>query len=413
MRLRRDPEPSPEAIRELEALDAALAGGRVPAEHRDLGELVVALRDERPEPRPEFALALDLRVTEGFRPDEESGIHRAEPARRRELHTPHRLRTTPLAIGSAAAVFIVAVALFTTGLLSGGDDGAGDQAADKPVLAMPQVRKQYETVRPKAAAGSKDSAGPSTALSLPAAPSANATPLARRRQVERSAALTLSAARNRIEDVADEVIRVTDRHGGFVMSSSVSVGDSREAGARFDLRIPSARLQQAVSDLSGLAHVRSRTQDALDITARFTSPRRHLADALAERRGLLRQLARATTPNETAAIRARLRATNRRIDRARAQLRALRQRVTLSRVSVAIEPGKDVAASDSGWTLGDAVRDAIDVLGAVAGAAIVGIAVGIPAALVGLIAWFAYRAVVRRRRERALDAHGSGAPAGS
>jgi hypothetical protein len=78
--------------------------------------------------------------------------------------------------------------------------------------------------------------------------------------------------------------------------------------------------------------------------------------------------------------------------------------VTLSRVSVSIEPGRDAAAKDSGWTLGDAVRDALGVLGALAGAAIVGLAVAIPAALIGLVAWLAYRGVVRRRRERALDA---------
>jgi flagellar biosynthesis/type III secretory pathway M-ring protein FliF/YscJ len=41
----------------------------------------------------------------------------------------------------------------------------------------------------------------------------------------------------------------------------------------------------------------------------------------------------------------------------------------------------------------------------------VAFAVALPAGLVAIVAWFAYRAVVRRRRERALDAHGPGAPA--
>src|SRR6185503_8551766 len=117
--------------------------------------------------------------------------------------------------------------------------------------------------------------------------------------------------------VADGVIRVTDRHGGFVLSSSVSAGEGAKAGASLDVRIPSDRLQAAVADLSELAHVRSRTQAARDVTAEFSSPRRRLADALAERRGLLRQLAQAVTPNQTAAVRARLRAVNRRADRAR------------------------------------------------------------------------------------------------
>src|SRR5688572_3227434 len=111
MRLRREPEPSPDTIRVLAAVDAALAGDRVDAEHSDLRNLAVALRDERPQPRPEFELALDLRVHEGFPREDRPGIHKATPTQRRELHTPRRLRTTPLALGTAASIFIVATAL--------------------------------------------------------------------------------------------------------------------------------------------------------------------------------------------------------------------------------------------------------------------------------------------------------------
>ena len=214
-----------------------------------------------------------------------------------------------------------------------------------------------------------------------------------------------------IEDVADGVIRVTDRHGGFVLSSSVSSGDESDAGASFDLRIPTTRLDAAVADLSELAHVRSRTQGAQDVTAEFRSPRRRLADALAERRGLLRQLARADTPNETAAIRARLRAVNRRANRAQAVLRRLRERVGFAAVTVAVRPGAEGADGDDGWSLGDAARDALSVLGAVAGAAIVALAVAVPAGILTLLAWLAYRAIVRRRREQVLDAPPAAQPA--
>ena len=156
--------------------------------------------------------------------------------------------------------------------------------------------------------------------------------------------------------------------------------------------------------------MRSRTQSARDVTAEFTSPRRRLADALAERRGLLRRLSRAVTPNETAAVRARLRAVNRRIDRAQAELRRLRERVGFSTVSVTVAPGS-AKADGGGWSLGDAARDALSVLGAVAGATIVALAVAVPAGIVALLVWLAYRAVVRRRRERVLDAGPAAAPA--
>ena len=73
MRLRREPELDPTTMRELEALDAALAGRPVDPRDEELAELAVALRDERPLPRPEFALDLDLRAREGFQRDGAGG----------------------------------------------------------------------------------------------------------------------------------------------------------------------------------------------------------------------------------------------------------------------------------------------------------------------------------------------------
>jgi hypothetical protein len=213
----------------------------------------------------------------------------------------------------------------------------------------------------------------------------------------------LAAQARAVEDVADGAIRVTDRYGGFVMSSSVSSGESREAGATLDLRIPSSRLQPALADLSKLAHVRSRTQSSSDITAQFGGPRRRLANTLAERRALLGELAKATTPNETASIRARLRLADRRIARARTAVRRLDARVGLAAVGVTVEASS--ARADSGnWTPGDAAGDALSVLGAVLGALIIALAVAVPLALATLAVLVARRSYLRHARERALDA---------
>jgi Domain of unknown function (DUF4349) len=383
MRLRREPKPTPEVTRELEALDAALAGRPVAPEHAELTALAVALRDEAPRPRPEFALDLDLRARDGFpRPEAAPRLPRKRVPRRR----------WGLALGAAASVFIALTAVVSSGLLdSGGKTDAGrGEPAPMPMLAKPQDQ----------AAGREAAPAPST-LAVP-----ESSPLVsgeQQRKVARTVTLTLAAPRDEIEDTADRAIEVTDRHGGFVMNSRVSGGEGPDVGALLELRIPSRTLPAALADLSELGHVRSRTQGSRDITAAFRSPRRRLADALAERRGLLRQLARAATPNETAAVRARLRAVNRRIDRAQAQLRALRNRVAFTPVSVTIEPGGAARADAGGWTLGDALDDALGVLRALLGAALVALAVLIPAAILGGLGWLAYRASLRRRRDRALE----------
>ena len=139
-------------------------------------------------------------------------------------------------------------------------------------------------------------------------------------------------ARAEIEDVAAGILRVTDAAGGFVASSSVSGGSG--SGGTFELRIPVARLDKAVADLSRLANVRERTQSSRDITAETVSARERLREARREREGLLRALASATTLNETEAVKARLRDVNRQIATARASLRRVGNRATYANVSV-------------------------------------------------------------------------------
>ena len=392
MRLRRREALHPEIERQLRGLDAALAGEPVEAELAELRDLVLAVQAERPVPSEEFTHALDARAAAGFhrpRHDRAASVRRP-PAPRRRL--------APLALGTGAAVFIVATAIFS-GVLSGGD---GDQR-------RPADRASGSTSSPgpvpaaaaRTAAGSAEKQGSAPASPLPAPSPSGVAPRVRDRKVERAASLTLSAPPAEIEDVADGVIRTADRYGGFVFDSSVSSGE-QGAGATIDLRIPSSRLEAAIADLSKLSHVRARSQRSLDITARFTSPRRRLADANAERRALLKQLARAVTPNETASVRARLRLATRRIEGARASLRRLENRVGYAAVSVAVEPG--AARADGGpWTPGDALDDALSVLQAIAGALLIALAVLVPASLIGLLALVARRAYLRRAREASLD----------
>ena len=64
--------------------------------------------------------------------------------------------------------------------------------------------------------------------------------------------MTLSTGPDEVDDVADEVVEVTERYDGIVASSSVRTGEER-GRASFDLRIPSANLQAALADLSDLA----------------------------------------------------------------------------------------------------------------------------------------------------------------
>jgi uncharacterized protein DUF4349 len=376
MRLRRTDTIDPAIERELQALDAALAGAPVEAEHEELRDLAVALQAARPVAPPSFGADLDARVAAGF------------ASTQRQRRRPRR-RVAPLALGTGAAAFIVAVAVTGSGIFIGGGDEQGGAPKGRTAAAPSQARDEGSLIQksaPLAAPGPQRPSGPA----------------ARPRKVERGASITLAAPRDDVESVADGVIRTADRYGGFVRRSSVKSGD-RNARAEIDLRFPTSHLEDAIADISELAHVRARSQRALDITARFSYPRRELADATAERRSLLAALARATTANEAASIRARLRIANDRIDAARATLRRLQNRVTYSSVSVSVEGGA-VASDGVSWSAGDAFGSALDVLEVSLGVAIVALAALVPLTLLLALALLGRRAYLDHARNAALDA---------
>jgi hypothetical protein len=219
------------------------------------------------------------------------------------------------------------------------------------------------------------------------------------RKVERSASLTLGAGRKDIDAVADGAGRVATTLGGFVASSSIS---SRRGG-ELDLRVPAARLDDAVTRLARLAHVRRLERSTLDITAQSVSARARVAALGAERRSLVSQLAKAPTLAEIDRLRARIHDVDRRLQGARAASRRVRNRAAYANLSVQIVPERRAAAAAGGWSPRDAWHDALRVLEIAAGIALIAFAVALPLVLLGAPAWVATRRLTRRRRERALD----------
>jgi hypothetical protein len=198
--------------------------------------------------------------------------------------------------------------------------------------------------------------------------------------------------------VATRIGEVAANLGGFVQSSSVS---SHEGGS-LDLRVPSDRLEQAIQRISRLGRVRELERRSVDITSNVVSARERLSDARAERKSLLEQLANAVTVNETESIRARLEIVSREIAAARRSLRRVNNQANFADVSVQLVP-RSGDVDEGAWTPGDAFDDALRVLEVGAGVLVIASAVLLPLALVWLLAWLGRRAVVRRRRERALD----------
>jgi hypothetical protein len=227
-----------------------------------------------------------------------------------------------------------------------------------------------------------------------------------RRDIERSAQLVLGTDPSKVHDDAARVFETVHSYDGIVLRSSIRNGDSGEAGATFDLLIPTAKLGDALASFSEIAEVRSRHESTQDITAPTIGVSERLQDARAKVESLLAQLASADTDAERKAIEAELRQARFRVAGLRSGLMTLQRRANLSHVSLRIETGAadDGGENDTGsWGVQDAVDDAGHILGIAAGVTVIGLAIVAPLALIALLAWLLYRVWVRRSRYRALD----------
>lgn len=403
-------------------------------------QLAAALESLRPAPSPAFAAELDQRVAAGFprRPGDS-----ASPLGR--LHDWLQSLQPRQALIPAGAVALLAIVVATAVVAS--QEPANDSsslaqlsAGDKS-MAAPEAQPghggsaqagqadsgtgsaggessgvQYGAVMPSsedrsgASADSASSAGAASAGGTSAAVEATKPSTgpyaagAGQREIERSAEIVLGAEPADVGKDAAAVFDAVHAADGIVLSSSVSGGAEGDAGARFELLIPSAKLSDALAAFSAIDLVVSRHEATDDITAPTVRSGELLRDSRAKIDGLLLQLADADSDDERAAVEAELRGERRHNAHLRAQLSSLERRANLSRVSVRIETGVATDSDDSGpWSVGDAFDDAGHILGIAAGVSVIALAVLAPFALLALLAWLGNRARLRRAREHALE----------
>ena len=406
-------------------------------------ELERMLREIRPEADEEFLAELDrcAAVPEvgfgGRRVNEKAAWERLADRIRRI--PPRRVAS---GIGATAlACIVLGTTVMAVSGPEGSDDAGGASGSDAPVAALiedagPKAIDEAAPA-PQATSATDGRAGSTVApalqnrsgevsgdISFLQTESLALAPTARRiqqdrgtgpfaadrntRAIERSAQLTLGTDAEGVRDAADDIFGIVGRYEGIVISSSIQDGPEGEAGARFELMIPSARLSDALADLSAVAEVRSREEQTLDITAPTVTTGEKLQDARAEVEGLLNQLADADTDDERAAVKQQLAFQRQRVANLRSTLSRLERRANLSRVSLDVVTGDAATfpgpAGDDDWTIGDALDDAGKILATAAGVTLIGLAVLAPFALIALLGWLVRRAWIRQGRERALEA---------
>ncbi len=365
---------------------------------REYDDIAVTLAEARPAPRPDFCEELDERLAAGFRQEPRA----ARPplsalANRLRRLSPRRLVFTT----GGTALAAIALATVVVSLDSGSGPATIErQAASRPTKAQPPADA---TAGFPADAASSVGHGSSAAEESSAAevipPSA-----ARHREIERSAEIGLLAEPDDVATDSAKVFSAVHDARGIVLHSTSTAG--RNAGADFDLLIPSARLGDALAAFSAIDEVRTRHEATTDITAPTVALDEQLQDSQAKVDGLLAQLATAESEPEREAIEIELSHERHHAAVLRGRLDKLQRRADYSRVSLRIESGPSSNTSGGGWGIDDAFHDAGHILAIAAGVILVGLAVLAPLALIACLAWLAWlaqRLWLRARRERALD----------
>jgi hypothetical protein len=324
----------------------------------------------------EFQRELDALLAEGFPGDPKRSWFGAI-----KLPAPRRL----VPAMAVAATLLVAVGVI--GIASRGGESESEFLTQSG---------EVETAR----SGGAATPAPAPQVDLPSKSADEA--LSGPRKVERAANLELTTSTDDVKNVANGIVRETQAAGGYVVDSSVSTATT-EANASFTLRIPSKNLDAAIASLSKLANVGSLSQDSSDITSSYVSAGDRLADTRSERKALLKALARASGAREISSLKQRLAINRQEIGSAKADVRKLQRRADLSSVQVDVAGSGERKDAAAGWTPKDAARDAVTILGAIAGGIIIALAIAIPAAVVGGLAWLAIGALQRRRRNSALS----------
>lgn len=392
-------------------------------------ELERALLEERPEPDQDFARRLDEWADAGFPRDRGLGpqaLGSSGGGAGAFERAWERIRTIPprrvlMPVGAAATILVVAgVALSqrdgTTSLSEAptavNEDSAaatpdadrGASAGDSAEAAPPEAQSPApaELSEPGFNGGAAEElAIPEDATKPVPSGGGGVAPATDDRLIDATARLTLGAEAEDVQGVANEVVAVTDRYDGVVLDSQVTT-DQGGARAAFTLEIPYAELDSALTDLSELGDVISRTEVGDDITQRAVRSQKQLAKVLEDLNKARIELELADTRRERLILESEIDSLVAGADALRADVGQTQRQARFATVNVDITSNGS-ASDEDGWSLSDALDDAGRVLEVIGGIALISLAVLLPLALVGTLVYLATARSRRRSRERTLD----------
>lgn len=298
---------------------------------------------------------------------------------------PRRRRFSTASLATAAAAIVV-VAGIIGGLVrygsgveehaavsGGGDDAAGATGA---YTRFDDIFSEQGSRQPSLVPGDADQpvGGPTTS------------------RIIRTGDISVIIPRDSFADRFAAVVNAAEDNRGFVAESR-----SRERAGTLTVRVPSARFDETLRAIRDLGTVTVESVRGRDVTAEYVDLWARLRIEKSRREVLLRLMDRAESIEQTIRVRNALDETQLRIEQIQGQLRLLDDQTSFAAITVGLRE-EGVAAEVEAASIPNAFERAGAGFVGVIAAIIIGIGYLLPLVGIGLVMWFVFVQVRRRRR---------------
>jgi len=282
-----------------------------------------------------------------------------------------------------AAVGVALVAMVVAAGCSGGGDGAGAGGGEGQVAPAADAASARDEAAPAGKAGSTEAAAQVRLVDLG-------------NRIVRTATIDLEVGKRGLNDTVNRATDVVTRAKGIYVGSSTSLPDGEPASGQVTFRVPVDAFEPKHRELKGLGTYRGEQSSTEDVTTQYVDLNGQLAAWRAQERVYLRLLDRARSVTDVIAVQNQLQQVQSNIERLQGQLDHLEDQSSFSTVVLRLtEPG--AAAGEPTGRLTRAWATAVNGLGVMAAAVLVGVVWLTPLVVLAGLVLFGLRALRRPR----------------
>ena len=212
----------------------------------------------------------------------------------------------------------------------------------------------------------------------------------------------------------NDVVALSDRHGGQIYERTINITDDRSSSASFVIKLPPENIEAAIADLDAIGIRRTASQGTEDVTGQVVDIDARLTTAQASLDRVRKLLEAATDLGQILSLESQLTERETLVEQYTAMKRAISDRVSLAtlrvQLSVSPEPAAAKAAPKAKQTIGRAFENGWKGFVVALAAIMIFIGYASPLLVIGAIAAAFALPFSRRRRRQAEQRNRSAAP---